>query len=118
MALPVSFGLGMSLWYSVANVEMVLKAVRALARSVKTGDLRSCVREEFLTYFAGRISGTRVFVPVTVVITFSAGVVIALCPTAQDVDLVVSGFTCMGLGYGILVTWLARQGYLPVPRPP
>jgi hypothetical protein len=116
MALPISFGLGMSLWYNVANLEMIRKAFRALFRSLKTRDLQKSVRDEFLAYFAGPVSGTRVFVPVTVVITFSAGVVVACCPDAQDVELVVSGFTCLGLGYALLVTWLARQGFLPQPH--
>lgn len=116
LALPLSFGLGMSMWYSVANADMLQKIGRALLNSMRNRNLTESLREELRTFYESPIQGTRVFLPVTLIITFACGVIIACLPGVPNMDAVVVAFLTLGLGYSLLVTWLARQGYLPQPK--
>ncbi len=117
LALPLSFGLGMSMWYSVANAEMLQKVARALVQSMKKNrNLTESLRDELRSFYQSPIQGTRVFLPVTLTITFACGVIIACLPDVPNMDAVVIAFLTIGLGYSLLVTWLARQGYLPQPK--
>ena len=111
---PLSFGIGMSLWYTVARSNLIPRLLRAILQSIRTFDLEGSLRQEF--YDASTpIPQTRVFVPVTVCFSFFAGLIIACSPTAKQFELVVTAYTAAGLSYGMLVTWLARHGYLTVP---
>jgi hypothetical protein len=116
LALPLSFGLGMSMWYSVANADMLQKVGRALVQSMRSGNLSESIRDELRSFYQSPVQGTRVFLPVTLIITFACGVIIACLPNVPNMDAVVVAFLTLGLGYSLLVTWLARQGYLPQPR--
>ena len=113
---PVGFGVGMSLWYSVAGSQLAGKLVRALFQGLRTWDLEGSLRRELADMDWRSSRGTRVFVPTMVLVSFFAGLVIACVPTARSFELVVCAFTGFGLAYGMFVTWLARLGILPMPR--
>jgi len=114
---PVSFGVGMSLWYSLATSRLAGKLFRALFRSLQTWDLDASLRSELSGTDWKSAKSTSIFVPITVFISFLAGLIIACSPTARNFDLVVCSFTGFGLLYSMFVTWLARLGVLPFPRP-
>lgn len=113
---PISFGIGMSLWYSLACTRLPRVLGRALFQSLKTGDLDASVRTELANLDYRRGQSTRVFVPVTVLLSFFASLAIASTPAARNFNLVVCAFTGFGLAYSIFLTWLARLGALPLPQ--
>ena len=116
MVWPVSFGISMSMWYSLTSSDLIKRLIRAVFKSLKTMDLNGSLKNELAGADLQTITGTKVFVPATVLISFFAGLAIACGPTTRNFELVVCTFTGFGLAYGMLVTWLARAGILPRPN--
>ena len=116
MVWPISFGISMSLWYSLTSSDLLKRLGRALFKSLWTGDLNGSLKIELKGADLQTMTGSKVVVPTTVLISFFAGLVIACSPTARNFEFVVTAFTGCGLGYGMLVTWLARTGILPMPK--
>ena len=79
-------------------------------------DLNGSLKNELEGADLQTITSTKIFVPATVLVSFFAGLAIACGPTTQNFEVVVCTFTSFGLGYGMLVTWLARAGILPMPK--
>ena len=116
MVWPISFGISMSMWYSLTSSDLIKRLIRAVFKSLKTLDLNESLKNELAGADLQTITGTKVFVPATVLISFFAGLAIACGPTTRNFEIVVCTFTGIGLAYGMLVTWLARAGILPMPN--
>lgn len=113
LVLPICFVLGLSFWYAVVTADGFSKIGKALLISLRTGDLQGAVMKTFSAPRGRTLDGTRIFVPITVLISFLAGCLVAQCTITTDYGLVVAGYTCVGLFYSMAVTWIARMGFLP-----
>ena len=116
LVLPVCFVLGLSFWYAVVTTEGFSKIGKALLISLRTGDLRGAVVTTFSTPSSRSLDGTRIFVPVSVLICFLAGCVVAQCTVSTDYALVIAAYTGVGLLYSMAITWIARMGFLHKPK--
>ncbi len=104
LMLPVSFGFGMVLWYGMARAITPRLLGRALVKSLRTRELYDSIREELTNFEYRTFSGTRIFVPITVGISFIAGCIVSCCPTAGEFEVVITTYTSIGLAYSMLVT--------------
>jgi hypothetical protein len=115
LMLPISFGIGMAGWYTVARLLSYRMLSVRFFRDVRTRGLYRSLHRELAAADRRTFRATRVFVPVTVGISFLTGCLVAVASGGGEPGLVVTTYTCMGLAYSMLITWLARQGHLPAP---
>ena len=97
--LPFSLLLGLSLWLGVATLAMLLAS--GLRRPKYVPDAPVMRRGAF------------VFVPVSVMVSGSAGVFVALLPSSTSFVGAFLGYQVLGILYGILAWQLAQRGQLP-----
>lgn len=115
LMLPVSFAVGMAGWYTMARAISCRLLTLRFLRDVRACGLCESIHRELSSADRRAFRGTRVFVPVTVGISFAAGCVVAAVSGTGEPGLVVTTYASLGLAYSMVVTWLARQGHLPLP---
>ena len=113
--LPLVLGLGMSAWRGIVVAWLVGGLGRALWRS--RGDeagFRAATRDHVRSA-GGNLPGTWVFVPIAVLVSLVAAVLMAV---SADRDGMTAGALTFGIGvaYGVLLRRLARSGLLPLPE--
>lgn len=118
LMLPVSFGIGMLGWYAVPPGISIRMCNGRFFRHVLTHGLQASVHREISSLDPRPLPATRVFVPATVAIAFLTGWTVARCVRGGDPRMIITVYASLGLGYSLLVTWMARQGHLPPPRRP
>lgn len=116
LMLPFSLGLGLSSWYSMLRPRVAPSLAKAFLTSLQTLELHDAVRREFANVDDRAVLESRIFVPTTVGITFFAGWLISCISGGAESGLIITVYTSIGLGYSMLVTWLARRGLLPQPQ--
>jgi hypothetical protein len=115
LMLPVSFGIGMAGWYTAARALSFRMLSLRFLRKVRSMGLYESIHQEISVANRRVFRGTRVFVPVTVCISLLAGMVVAVSTGTGEPGVVMTAYASVGLGYSMLVTWLARHGHLPLP---
>lgn len=115
MTLPLIFGAGMSAWRAFAGSLIFSRLIRALFKMARGQDFEQAAKESFRDLEGKPIPGTHVFVPISLMISLIAGLLIALSPETVGFFQVVGVMVAAGLGYGLLLRWLARTGRLPMP---
>lgn len=118
--LPLSLGIGMTMWYSIAHTVILSRLTKAVWTHWRAGrsdaQFRDSVKESLQGLRVDAPPGTFVFVPVSLVVCFIAGVLIAFAPAVSSRWLAIGICTGMGLAYGLLLWRLARSGKLPIPE--
>jgi hypothetical protein len=116
LAFPLCLGIGLTLWFWTALSILGTHFVGVWLKKPNTEGFAHA-REAAQRDATSAPPGSFVFVPVSVIISLCAGIIIALSPTAKGFVIAVSSFTGAGLVYGTLLWLLARSGFLPLPEP-
>lgn len=119
LMLPLCLGIGMSSWYAAASRQVWGSLANAMFEAFKGQDFKDAVEESMrdLPFEGEALPGTHVFLPVSLVISAIGGGLISLAPAATGFLDVVPLMLLVGLGYGVLLRFLARCCYLPIPDP-
>lgn len=115
-ALPLVFGLGMKLCYArvvAAGTASLFGAFKPVL--LRGQDFREATKAQFADLRGRPLSGTGVFFPVALLIGCFAGLTAAVMPSAIGLCPVVTIWIAVAGGYGLLLRWLAPNGYLPLP---
>jgi hypothetical protein len=117
LMLPLSFGLGMTCWYWIANAVFFTRFFRAVWRVRKErDDFRKTLKSELVKFGDRAPSGTFVFVPISFALSSIAGALMGIIPGSRGILLTVPICSTLGLAYGLVVWRLARSGHLPIPE--
>ncbi|MFN2316050.1 MAG: hypothetical protein ABR551_07395 [Gemmatimonadales bacterium] len=110
LALPAAFMVGIIAWAGAALPAMV----RGLVRMIRDGGRRS--RSDGRLDEPVIVPGSFAFVPVALVITGGAGLLVAILSRTHSFLAVLGLYLLIGAGYGSLCWRLARIGWLQFPR--
>jgi hypothetical protein len=116
--LPLSLGVGMTVWYWTAFGAFLLRILPPLRRK------RPITEADFRETFRGVISGMAkqvppgcfLFVPVSTGISLLAGVAIGLIPSSAGLLRCIALTTLAGFVYGIMLWQLTKRGVIPIPE--
>ena len=114
--LPLAFFIGLKSWHGVAMAVMSKRLMGAAVKTVVGGqNFSDAVAEQTADLDMRAPPGTYVFLPIAIIITVPCAVVFAF--TAESVGAMAAFgiVAAVGVGYGVLLRWLARSGRLPFP---
>ena len=115
--LPLCFVLGFATWYSIASALVWNQLVKAFRHALKGQDFSEAVTESMndLPLDGKGLPGTYVFIPVSLIISLVAGILIGTTPASVGLVNAIVVMTVVGASYGVLLRYLARGCYLPIP---
>lgn len=101
--LPGALGLGLGLWWVLADVGGLVMLLRSIARS---RSLRKSLMEQDKVGWRG---GRFVLILTSEGVCLVSGIIIALL-SGQHMPAIIGGYAALGLGYGVVVFLLAGKG--------
>jgi len=113
--LPLSLGLGMTAWYTIATTVILSKLAMKFARR-PDADFRAAAVDTLRETVRKVPPGAFIFLPISLGVCFVAGVLMGLSPHARSLLLSVAVCTLLGAAYGATCWLLARGGHLPIPE--
>ena len=113
--LPLSFMVGWKAWYAAATAALGKRLLKALFQVLRGKGLQQAAQESLADLEGQAPPGTNTFVMVSFSASLIAGGLIGLSPDAAGLPQCLGVMVAAGLGYGLLLRWLARAGYLPLP---
>ena len=113
--LPLSLMIGWKAWYAAATAALGKRLFKALFQVLRGKGLRQAAQESLADLEGKAPPGTNAFIVASFSVSLIAGALIGLSPDASSLAQCLGVMVAAGLGYGFLLRWLARAGYLPLP---